>query len=58
MRWSASGAQAILTPRGWDPSERIDDAWSLVAAVFHAEITVLANVIAIKPTKPNRSASR
>jgi len=58
MRWSAGGAQAILTPRGWDQSERFDDAWSLVAAVFHAEVTVLANVIAIRPTKPTRSASR
>lgn len=49
MRWSVRGAQAILTPRGWDQSERFDEAWALVAATFHAEVTVLANVIAIKP---------
>jgi hypothetical protein len=54
MRWSAGGAQAILTPRGWDQSERFDEAWALVAASFHADVTVLANVIAIRP---RRSAS-
>src|SRR5450432_3022091 len=31
MRWSVHGAQAILTPRGWDQSERFDKAWALVA---------------------------
>ena len=54
MRWSVSGAQAILTPRGWDQSERFDKAWALVAATFHAEVTVLANVIALKPQSPPR----
>jgi hypothetical protein len=58
MRWSHAGAQAILTPRGWDQSERFDKAWALVAATFHAEVTVLANVIAIRPDKPRKSASR
>jgi hypothetical protein len=59
MRWSTLGAQAILTPRGWDQSERFDEAWALVAATFHAEVTVLANVIAFKPTaQPRKSASR
>jgi hypothetical protein len=47
--WSVSGAQAILTPRGWDQSERFDKAWALVAATFQTEVTVLANVIALKP---------
>jgi hypothetical protein len=56
MRWSAAGAQAILTPRGWDQSERFDDAWALVAATFHTEVTVLANVIAFKP--PPKGARR
>jgi hypothetical protein len=51
MRWSARGAQAILTPRGWDQSDRFDQAWALVAATFHADVTVLANVIAIKPVR-------
>lgn len=54
MRWSTGGAQAILTPRGWDQSERFDEAWALIAATFHAEITVLANVIALKPQREPR----
>jgi hypothetical protein len=61
MRWSAGGAQAILTPRGWDQSERFDEAWALVAASFHTEVTVFANVIALKPVRPKstrKTASR
>lgn len=59
MRWSTAGAQAILTPRAWDQSDRFDEAWALVAAKAHAEVTVLANVIAIKPKpKLRRRASR
>ena len=58
MRWSVPGAQAILTPRGWDQSERFDQAWALVAATFHTEVTVLANVIAIKPTQLPRAKRR
>jgi hypothetical protein len=54
MRWSASGAQAILTPRGWDQSDRFDEAWALLAATFHAEVTLLANVIALKPQSPRK----
>ena len=55
MRWSTDGAQAILTPRGWDQSERFDQAWALLAAAFHAEVTVFANVIAFKPTPAPRT---
>jgi len=62
MRWSVRGAQAILTPRGWDQSERFDKAWALVAATFHTDVTVLANVIAFKPEsaprKPRTKTSR
>jgi len=62
MRWSVPGAQAILTPRGWDQSERFDKAWALVAATFHADVTILANVIALKPEstprKPRANPSR
>jgi hypothetical protein len=58
MRWSAGGAQAILTPRGWDQSERFDEAWALVAASFHADVTVLANVIALKPQRTALSRKR
>lgn len=54
MRWSSGGAQAILTPRGWDHSERFDRAWALLAATFHADVTVLANVIALKPQREPR----
>ena len=56
MRWSAGGAQAVLTPRGWDQSDRFDEAWALVAATFQADVTVLANVIALKPERPGRKA--
>lgn len=55
MRWSAHGAQAILTMRGWDQSDRFDEAWALVAATYHSEIHVLANVIDLTP-KPTRKA--
>ena len=58
MRWSQGGAQAILTPRGWNQSERFDQAWALLAATFHAEVTVLANVIALRPGKLRKSTSR
>ena len=62
MRWSVSGAQAILTPRGWDQSDRFDEARALIAATFEVEVTVLANVIALKPLpapkKPRMKASR
>lgn len=57
MRWSSKGAQAILTMRGWDQSERFDAAWALVAAHYHAEVHVLANVVDITP-KPERTRRR
>jgi len=53
MRWGKHGAQAILTMRGWDQSDRFDDAWALVAATYQREVHVLANVIDITP-KPER----
>jgi len=55
MRWSVEGAEAFLTPRGWDQSERFDEAWALLAATFHAEVTTFANVVAFKPKPPERS---
>ncbi|MBE7453355.1 MAG: hypothetical protein HS111_32155 [Kofleriaceae bacterium] len=48
----ARGAQAILTMRGWDQSERFDAAWALVAATYHAEVHVLANIVDITPKSP------
>ena len=39
-----------------------DEAWALIAATFEVEVTVLANVIALKPLpapkKPREKASR
>jgi hypothetical protein len=56
MRWGAQGAQAILTMRGWDQSDRFDEAWALVAATYQRDIHVLANVVDItpKPEKPEK----
>jgi hypothetical protein len=54
MRWSTAGAQAILTPRGWDQSDRFDEAWALIAATYHADVTILANVIALRPARTSR----
>jgi hypothetical protein len=39
--------------RGWDQSERFDEAWALVAATYQREVHVLAKVIDITP-KPER----
>ena len=43
MRWGTHGAQAILTMRGWDQSDRFDEAWALVAATYECNVHVLAN---------------
>lgn len=61
MRWGSHGAQAILTMRGWDQSDRFDEAWALVAATYHRDVHVLANVVDITPKpekRPRRTASR
>lgn len=58
MRWGAQGAQAILTMRGWDQSERFDEAWALVAATYHCDVQVLANVIDITPEPPRKERKR
>lgn len=52
MRWGSHGAQAILTMRGWDQSERFDEAWALVAATYQRDVHVLANVIDLTPKPP------
>lgn len=58
MRWG-HGAQAILTPRGWDQSERFDEAWALLAAEYQLDVHVLANVIPLRPpTKEKKPSSR
>ena len=51
MRWGR-GAQAILTARGWDQSDRFDEAWALLAARYQTEVHVLARVIPFTPPKP------
>lgn len=48
MRWSHQGGQAILNLRGWAQSERFDHAWALLAATFHADITLLNDVVSIQ----------
>jgi hypothetical protein len=53
MRWGL-GAQAILTARGWDQSDRFNEAWALLAAHYHAEVFILAKVIPFSPPKPPR----
>lgn len=55
MRWSEQGMQAILTPRGWDQSERFDAAWALLAATYQADVTLLSNVIPFRPSKARTS---
>jgi hypothetical protein len=61
MRWGTHGAQAILTMRGRDQSERFDAAWAMVAATYQCDLHVLDNVVDITPKperKPWRKASR
>ncbi len=61
MRWSTDGAQAILTLRGWDQSDRFDEAWALLAATYQREIHIVANIVDItKPPekKPRRKTKR
>ena len=41
MMWSPEGAQAIITMRGWDQSDRFDRAWALVAATWQSEVTTI-----------------
>lgn len=52
MRWSQEGGQAILNLRGWAQSERFDQAWALLAATFHAEVTLLNDVVSIRSRRP------
>lgn len=50
MRWNEDGGQAILTVRGWTQSgDRFDRAWSLLAATYQAEVTLLQNVVPFPP---------
>lgn len=56
MRWG-QGAQAILTPRGWDQSARFDDAWALLAAHYQLEVHVVANVVPLRPPRLDRTTA-
>jgi hypothetical protein len=40
QRWAPAGAQAILTPRGWDQSDRFDEAFALVAASYARPVAI------------------
>jgi hypothetical protein len=55
MARAPEAKKATLTSRGWDQSERFDEAWARFAATFHAEVTTFANVIAFKPKPKERS---
>jgi len=44
MRWSDAGAQAILTPRALEQSDRFDQAWALLAATFHTKVSTVHNL--------------
>lgn len=44
QRWSVAGAQAILTPRSWEQSERFDEAFALLAALYEEEVQICAPV--------------
>lgn len=57
MRWGR-GAQAILTIRGWDQSDRFDAAWALLAAEHQVEVHVLANIIPFGKPAPKRPSKR
>jgi len=54
MRWGR-GAQAILTLRGWDQSERFDEAWALLAAAHHVEVHILAKIVPFETAKSTRA---
>ena len=49
MRWSNAGTQAVLMARGWDQSERFDEAWALLAATYQTDVYLLSNVVPIRP---------
>ena len=48
MMWSPQGAQAIITLRGWDQSDRFDRAWALVAATWQSEVTTVQPAPALR----------
>lgn len=51
MRWGHPGGQAVLNTRGWAQSDRFDQAWALIAAMYKSEITLLNNVVSIDRNK-------
>jgi hypothetical protein len=44
----------MLNARGWDHSERIDQAWALLAAEHQLDVHVLARVIPFEPPRQPR----
>lgn len=49
MRWGQTGGQAILNLRGWVQSDRFDHAWAMLAAAYRMEVTLLNNVVPLRP---------
>jgi hypothetical protein len=47
MRWRHEGGQAILTFRALIQSQRFDEAWTLLAAKYKAEVTLYEKVVAL-----------
>jgi len=58
MRWAKDGAQAMLTLRSWDQSERFDEAWALVAATYNLRVEMLQNVRPLPPPPLRKSGRR
>src|SRR5260221_394733 len=59
QRWSVPGAQAVLTARGWDQSDRFDEAFALLAATYEHEVTIftpLRGALAASELDPHRLA--
>ncbi len=55
MRWSANGAQAILTFRRWDQSECFDEAWTLVEATYQRALANIVDITRRAPKAPRKT---
>lgn len=51
MHWGHHGAQAILTMRGWDQSDRFDEAWALVATTYERDTVRSESRLRPRPTE-------
>ena len=55
MQWGMEGGQAILNIRGWTQSNRFDQAWQMLAAACRARVTVLSNIVMLRPNRGPRT---